>query len=81
MCHGETRGDRGPQGEASHHRAVDTLGTLYDHSGQRLATDDGGSDGGFGLVKVLAPGRYFLRIEASEGAEGPSQLAFATERF
>ncbi len=61
---------------------IDTLGTLIDRFGHRLATDDdGGTDGGFRLVRVLAPGRYFLRVEGSGGAEGAYQLAFAAERF
>ena len=57
---------------------VDTLGTLMDRYGHRLAMN---GDDGFRLVKVLAPGPYFLRIEGSAGAEGDYQLAFATKCY
>ena len=43
--------------------------------GYRLATDDdGGTGGGFRLVKVLAPGRYFLRVEGSAGSGSVKSL-------
>jgi hypothetical protein len=58
---------------------VDTFGSLYDRHGQRLKTDDdGGDDGNFRMVKPLAPGTYFVRIEGSYGAEGPYGLRFET---
>ena len=43
---------------------VDTYGTLYDSSGQELATDDdsGGSRFNFGIQRVLAAGVYYVQV-------------------
>jgi len=61
---------------------VDTFGGLYDRFGHRLAADDdGGSDGNFRIVKTLVPGRYFLRLEGMNGAEGGYTLAVAAQGF
>ncbi len=58
---------------------TDTLGALYDHFGHRLAIDDDdGLDGSFRIVKTLAPGRYFVRVEGRDGAEGAYGLAVET---
>ncbi len=58
---------------------VDTVGTLYDLRGHRLAAADGGGvDGNFRLVRTLAPGRYFVRIEGGSGTQGPYSLIFGT---
>ncbi len=50
---------------------TDTFGGLYDRFGHRLArADDGGRAGNFRIVKTLGPGRYFVRVEGLDGAEG-----------
>ncbi len=46
---------------------VDTVGGLYDRSGQRL---DQAEDGGFRIARTLSPGAYFVRISGRDGAEG-----------
>lgn len=54
---------------------TDLLATLYDHHGQRLAqADDGGTGENFRMAKTLAPGRYFLRLEAQGATEGAYRL-------
>ncbi|MCP4660738.1 MAG: hypothetical protein GY856_35500 [bacterium] len=58
---------------------VDTVGTVYDLRGHRLAAAAGGGvDGNFRLVRTLAPGRYFLRIEGRSGSQGPYSLILGT---
>lgn len=53
----------------------DTFGGLYDVSGRRLAVDDdGGSGRNFLLETRLEPGRYFVRVEGADGAEGAYRL-------
>jgi hypothetical protein len=55
---------------------TDTAGALYDRHAQRLAADDdGGSGDNFRIVKTLVPGRYFVRVEGSQRAEGPYRLS------
>ena len=50
---------------------IDTFATLFDAGGHRLATDDDSGEGeNFRLVKTLAPGRYWLRVAGTGGAEG-----------
>ena len=57
---------------------TDTHGGLYDRSGQRLAGDDDGGDGGnFRLVRTLGPGVYFVRVEG-ERSTGPYALEVRT---
>jgi hypothetical protein len=57
---------------------VDTFGVLYDRSGQRLAASAGGGRGeNFRLVRTLAPGAYFVRVEGRHGAEGLYSLRVA----
>ena len=34
------------------------------------ASDDGGRGASFRIVKTLAPGRYFIRVEGARQAEG-----------
>ncbi len=59
----------------------DTLGALYDRSGNRLAVaDDGGEGGNFRIVERLGPGRYFVRVEGSGGSEGPYGLRLRRQR-
>ncbi len=57
--------------------STDTFGVLRDSQGHLLAADDdsGGGDN-FRIVKTLAPGLYFLRIEGAYGAEGSYRLRF-----
>lgn len=58
---------------------TDTFGGLYDRFGHRLArADDGGQEGNFRIVKTLGPGRYFVRIEGINGAEGRYALEIRT---
>ncbi len=60
----------------------DTLGGLYDRHGHRLAADDdGGHAGNFRMVKALAPGMYFVRVEGRYGSEAPYALRFAASRW
>lgn len=60
-------------------RGDDTFGTLYDASGQELTSDDDGADGaGFRIVRALAPGRYYVRVEAVGGAAGAYELSVTT---
>ncbi len=55
---------------------TDTTGTLYDRYAHRLAMDeDGGHEDNFRMIKTLAPGRYFVRIEGGLHAEGPYRLS------
>ena len=50
---------------------LDTLGQLYDSSGQALAAADGGGRGeNFRLVKTLGAGVYFVRVEGRRWEEG-----------
>ena len=58
---------------------VDTFGVLYDRSGHRLATDDdGGHARNFRMVKTLASGWYFVRLEGLNQAEGTYGLSVKT---
>lgn len=58
--------------------SVDTFGSLYDKQGTLIATDDdAGSGDNFRLVKNLAGGRYFVRVEGVSGAEGSYGLDLA----
>lgn len=51
--------------------STDTHGCLFDALGRRVAEDDDGGEGAnFRLLRVLPPGRYFLRVEGFRGAEG-----------
>ena len=60
---------------------TDTLGELQDRFGQRLGgNDDGGRDGNFRLVRTLAPGSYFVRVEGVWAAAGPYSLTVRTLR-
>ena len=53
----------------------DTVGGLFDQSGNRLlVADDGGEGENFRIVKTLVPGRYFVRVEGGRGTEGPYEL-------
>ncbi len=55
---------------------ADTFGGLYDRHGQRLAAAaDGGEGANFRLVKTLAPGLYFVRVEAEGWTEGAYSLS------
>lgn len=57
---------------------ADTFGTLYDRSGQLLATDDDSAGARhFRIVATLAPGRYFVRVEGGGAAEGAYELRVA----
>ena len=56
---------------------ADTLGGLYDARGRRLAVDDdGGTGGNFRIRALLGAGRYFVRVEGAEAAEGEYRVAF-----
>ena len=58
---------------------TDTIGGLLDASGRLLAVDgDGGPGGNLRLARALLPGRYFIRVEGSQGAEGPYTLTLET---
>ncbi len=58
---------------------TDTTGALLDHFANRLAMDeDGGSGNNFRVVKTLAPGRYFVRVEGGHQAEGSFRLSVRT---
>jgi len=60
----------------------DTLGALYDRHGHRLATDDDGGHGAnFRVVKALAPGLYYVRVEGRYGAEASYALRVAASRW
>jgi len=61
----ETRGD------------VTTVGALYDRRGQRLALAGDGEELGSRLVRTLAAGRYFVRVEGRHGAAGTYTLSVA----
>jgi hypothetical protein len=52
---------------------AEIVGTLFDRSGERLsqAVSDG-SGGNLGLIRILRPGVYFVRVEGSQQAEGSS---------
>ncbi len=56
--------------------SLDTFGSLYGAGGNRLATADGGGSGSnFKIVKTLSAGRYFVRVEGKDGAEGSYGLS------
>jgi hypothetical protein len=58
--------------------SLDTFGGLYDDKGHRLAaTDGGGQEGNFRIVKTLAPGRYFVRVESPDRSQGFYDLTIA----
>ena len=58
---------------------TDTFGSLYDRFGHRLAKDDdGGPADNFRIVKTLAPGTYFIRVE---GRQGPYSLAVSSSTW
>lgn len=55
--------------------STDTRGSLYDASGQRLEVQDGGGSGSnFRIARTVGPGRYYIRIEGTNGAEGSYTL-------
>ncbi len=55
--------------------STDTYGGIYDRFGRLLAADDDGGEGNnFRLIKTLVPGRYFIRVEGSNRAEGAYDL-------
>ncbi len=57
---------------------MDTIAVLFDRWGNRLAVADSiGGRGKLHLVKTLAPGRYFIRIESRDGMPGAYSLSFA----
>jgi hypothetical protein len=58
---------------------LDTVGTLYDRFGQPLQKVDGGGD--FRIVRTLAPGTYFVRVESRDGHEGPYALRAEATAF
>ncbi len=61
------------------HGDSDTFGTLYDTSGQELASnDDGALNGNFRIVRALAPGRYYVRVDAVGSAGGAYELTVTT---
>ncbi len=54
---------------------VNTFGGLFDRNGQRLAAAAAGGEGAnFRLIKTLAPGLYFVRVEAEAWTEGAYAL-------
>ncbi len=58
---------------------TDTVGGLFNEQGQLLELDDDGGEGAnFRLVKALVSGLYFVRVEGSQGAEGPYSLTAET---
>ena len=55
---------------------TDTVGELYDSSGNRLDRDDEGGEGGnFRLVRSLSPGVYFVRVSGRNADRGSYSLA------
>ena len=53
-------------------------GSLYDHNGYRLRDGDRGTEpGNLRMVKTLSPGRYVVRVEGRDGAEGAYELDVA----
>ncbi len=55
---------------------TDTVGTLFDRHGRRLQIDDdGGAGDNFRIVRALAPGFYYLRVEGRHHSEGPYGLS------
>lgn len=52
-----------------------TLGALYDAHGQRLQVDEASLDAGFRIVATLAPGRYYVGVEAADGTTGEYSLS------
>lgn len=47
------------------------FGSLHDHAGNRLKAAGGSASGAnFRIVKTLSPGRYFVRVEGTDGTEG-----------
>ncbi len=55
---------------------VDTVGGLYDRTGQRLVwNDDSGRGDNFRIVSTLLPGSYFVRVTGHNGAEGRYALS------
>ncbi len=60
---------------------ADTFGGLYDRQGQRLAAaGDGGAGSNFRLVKTLAAGFYFVRVEGRDWSQGAYTLGVETLR-
>ena len=57
---------------------TDTFAELLDREGHLLAADDdAGGRRNFRLERLLAPGRYFVRIRGAGTAEGPYELSLA----
>jgi hypothetical protein len=55
---------------------IDTSGQLYDEMGSLLDSDDDGGPGlGFRMSTTLPAGRYFVRVESSNGAAGTYTLS------
>jgi hypothetical protein len=55
---------------------IDTSGRLYDETGALLDSDDDGGPGlGFLMSQALPAGRYFVRVESSNGAAGTYTLS------
>lgn len=53
---------------------LDTVGALYDDNGLQVAADDdSGVQENFRIVRILPPGRYFLRL-ARQGGSGEALL-------
>lgn len=56
--------------------STNTFGSLYDAAGNLLGSADGGGTGtNFKIVKTLAAGRYYVRVEGKDGAEGSYGLS------
>ena len=49
-------------------------GALYDEKQQRLTSCDSRNPNDVRIVRTLGPGRYYVRIESSDGTEGPYRL-------
>ncbi len=61
---------------------TDTVGGLFNEQGQLLEMDDDGGEGAnFRLVKALVSGLYFVRVEGSQGTEGPYSLTAETQSW
>ena len=51
--------------------SLDTVGTLFDESGKKLASDDDGGDGlNFALQATVAAGVYYVRVNGHGSATG-----------
>lgn len=51
--------------------STDTFGSLYNAAGLRLGTANSGTTSpNFRIAKVLTAGRYYVRVEGKDGAEG-----------